>query len=97
MIIVDLLCYMTGGCLNNIVSEMCHKALGMLYERVQPKIFTKKDLENTQNSNSSKLFAKKQLTLKLSVALNTIVRSQVHPSRLNKLVPPLKDVPDEII
>lgn len=43
------------------------------------------------------MFAKKQLTLKLSVALNSIVRSQVHPSRLSKLVPPLKDVPDEII
>ena len=31
-----------------------------------------------------------------STALNTIVRSQVHPSRLSKLVPPLKDIPDEI-
>ena len=75
---------------------MCHKALSMLYERVQPIILTKKDLENSQNANSIRLFAKKQFTLKVSTALNTIVRSQVHPSRLSKLVPTLKDIPDEI-
>ena len=96
MIIVDLLCYLTGGCINKGMTEMCHKALSILYERVQPIILTKKDLENSQNANSIRLFAKKQLTLKVSTALNTIVRSQVHPSRFSKLVPPLKDIPDEI-
>ena len=34
MIIVDLLCYLTGGCINKGMTEMCHKALSMLYERV---------------------------------------------------------------
>ena len=46
-IIVDLLCYMTGGCKNQAITELCHKALKILYERVQPIIYTKKDLENS--------------------------------------------------
>lgn len=88
LIIVDLAMYLTGGINNKQIGELVVKALTLLYDRVPPVHIKDEPVSATP------LYAKKPFLARVQQGLKEMVREKV--PRVRKLIPPLKDVPDEI-
>ena len=86
-IILDLVCYLTGGTNNKQIQQICAKILSLLYERVPPVV--------VKEEPASALLKGKQKFLQ---SMKTVMREMIKEKqpRIRKLIPPLNSVPDEV-